>query len=117
MRASKCFALVVFLCAGVGLYGCGTGSELESSSDTLISHEEDTGMGAISADDMNELVPVEMESGGVTAMACTHNSTQYVRNGCCTQTATKFQQQICIYGTWYWQTPYRCEYPTSYCLP
>ncbi|NVJ28363.1 MULTISPECIES: hypothetical protein [Myxococcus] len=53
----------------------------------------------------------------MTALACTHNSTQYVRNGCCTQTATKFQQQICIYGTWYWQTPYRCEYPTSYCLP
>lgn len=108
MKTSHSFTLVALACAVFGLAGCGTGAEPETSPDTASSHEESTG---------GELVPVETESGSVTASACSHNSTRYVRNGCCTQTATKFQQQICIYGTWYWQTPYKCEYPTSYCLP
>lgn len=116
MKTSQSFTLVVLSCVVFGLTGCGTGSEPESSPETAISHEEGSGMVDPSTVNMDELVPVEAESGTVTAAACTHNSTQYARNGCCTQTATKFQQQICIYGTWYWQTPYRCEYPTSYCL-
>ncbi|WP_342380337.1 hypothetical protein NVS55_12200 [Myxococcus stipitatus] len=108
MKANPSFAFVV-LCAALGLSGCGSGSDVPL--------EEGTDTTAMSAEGVGELVPVALESGEVTALACTHNSTRYARNGCCTQTATKFQQQICIYGTWYWQTPYRCEYPTSYCLP
>lgn len=102
MKTLHSFVLVALTCAVSGLVGCGTGAEPETDASTV---------------NMEELIPVETESGSVTASACTHNSTRYVRNGCCTQTATKFQQQICIYGAWYWQTPYKCEYPTSYCLP
>ncbi|RKH68423.1 hypothetical protein [Corallococcus llansteffanensis] len=117
MKTSHSFALIALSCAVFGLAGCGTDSASEPSPDTAISHEGTTGLVDPSTVNMDELVPVETESGTVTASACTNYSTRYVQNGCCTQTATKFQQQICIYGAWYWQTPYKCEYPTSYCLP
>jgi len=63
-----------------------------------------------------EAVPPQAEEGTVTAAACSHNSTQWVRDGCCTQTATRRRQQICIYGTWYSTNVSECYYPTSYCL-
>ncbi|MCE9668249.1 hypothetical protein LY474_10525 [Myxococcus stipitatus] len=117
MKIFNTFALVALTCAVSGLAGCGTGSELESSPDTDLTQVDGTATTDPTTVNVDELVRVEPESGTVSAAACTHNSTQWVKNGCCTQTATKIQQQICIYGTWYWQTPYRCEYPTSYCLP
>jgi hypothetical protein len=47
---------------------------------------------------------------------CTNYTTRWANNGCCTKTATRRTQQICIYGTWYWTNKSECYYPTSYCL-
>ncbi|MGC4068091.1 MAG: hypothetical protein QM784_26270 [Polyangiaceae bacterium] len=47
---------------------------------------------------------------------CTNYTTRWANDGCCTKTATRRRQQICIYGTWYWTNKSECYYPTSYCL-
>jgi hypothetical protein len=95
----------MFAGTGALVAGCGAESEapaLDETSSSAPSSEE-----AVSHDD---------EAGTVTAAACTHNSTRWVGDGCCTQTATRRRQEICIYGTWYWTNVYECYYPTSYCL-
>lgn len=97
--------LAMFAGTSALVTGCGVDGEAPALDET-----------SSSAPSSEEVVPHDDEAGTVTAAACTHNSTQWVRDGCCTQTATRRRQQICIYGTWYSTSVYECYYPTSYCL-
>ncbi len=70
--------------------------------------------------DWNSLEAVAPEDlrGGQSTLGCTNYSTRYRANGCCCAPfepdATKYRQQMCIYGTWYWTSNYYCASP--YCL-
>lgn len=101
------FMPMLAMCVGTSALVAGCGAEGELS--VLEASPE-------SASYSEDVVPLHAEEGTVTAAACSHNSTRWVGDGCCTQTATRRRQQICIYGAWYSTNVSECYFPTSYCL-
>lgn len=53
----------------------------------------------------------------VTAQGCTHMSTRWVSDGCCSCNVLKQRKQLCIYGSWYNTNETRCAWGSCCAYP